>query len=190
VKWWTRTEGPNSETRNEMPTAHCDFAILRSATVRTLAHCPLPSSPHAARPATPPPADKTDARHLHLKQFNYWPHLYGFTLLSPFSERRVTTPPTAQHGSTTVLYGPNATTHDPPSRGVNFLKGFFLLIFNSDRCYFIELMNLMAFNYYFIYIYIYIYILWCCQSAISAITAILQFLRKSSSSPFYFFSTI
>jgi hypothetical protein len=68
-------------------------------------------------PATPPPADKSDARHLHHQQ-----------------------------PSTTVLNGPNATTHDPPSRGVNFLKRFFLLIFNSDRCYFIELMNLMAFN--------------------------------------------
>jgi hypothetical protein len=73
---------------------------------------------------TPPPADESDARHLHHQQ-----------------------------PSTTVLNGPNATTHDPPSGGVNFLKGFFLLIFNSDRCYFIELMNLMAFNYYFIYIF-------------------------------------
>jgi hypothetical protein len=81
--------------------------------------CRPPCSSSRRPPATPPPADKSDARHLHHQQ-----------------------------PSTTVLNGPNATTHDPPSRGVNFLKGFFLLIFNSDRCYFIELMNLMAFNYY------------------------------------------
>jgi len=81
--------------------------------------CRPPRSSSRRPPATPPPADESDARHLHQQQ-----------------------------PSTTVLNGPNATTHDPPSRGVNFLKGFFLLIFNSDRCYFIELMNLMAFNYY------------------------------------------
>jgi hypothetical protein len=79
--------------------------------------CRPPRSSSRRPPATPPPADESDARHLHQQQ-----------------------------PSTTVLNGPNATTHDPPSRGVNFLKGFFLLIFNSDRCYFIELMNLMAFN--------------------------------------------
>jgi hypothetical protein len=82
--------------------------------------CRPPRSSSRRPPATPPPADKSDVRHLHHQQ-----------------------------PSTTVLNGPNATTHDPPSRGVNFLKGFFLLIFNSDRCYIIELMNLMA------YIYIY-----------------------------------
>jgi hypothetical protein len=69
--------------------------------------CRPPRNSSRRPPATPPPADESDARHLHHQQ-----------------------------PSTTVLNGPNATTHDPPSRGVNFLKGFLLLIFNSDRCYF------------------------------------------------------
>jgi hypothetical protein len=81
--------------------------------------CRPPCSSSRRPPATPPPVDERDARHL-----------------------------LHQQPSTTVLNGPNATPHDPPSKGVNFLKGFFLLIFNSDHCYFIELMNLMAFNYY------------------------------------------
>jgi hypothetical protein len=65
----------------------------------TYACRPPRSSSRRRLPATPPPADESDARHLHHQQ-----------------------------PSTTVLNGPNATTHDPPSRGVNFLKGFFHLI--------------------------------------------------------------